>query len=261
MEQFFVLRELLRPLVRYCLRSSIRISDALEALKHVFLEEAQLELERRGDKATTSRLNVMTGIHRRDVTRIVEGGVEIVKPSQSLATRVLGKWEQEKRYQTKAGKPRQLTFEGEGSEFEKLVRSVSKEIGPKAILAELERIGSVERRAGKLKLTSTTVNRHKDPAEGLKILSRDINTYATLVEENIYQKRKDRNHHNRTEFDDIYVSDVPKVREWLFKEGAKFHTKVRNFIAKHDKEINPKSKDAEAGQRVIFLSASWTDDL
>ncbi len=259
MEQFYVLQELLRPLVRYCLRSSLRISDTLEALKHVFIEEAKLELKRRGEKVSASRLNVMTGIHRRDVNRIADGGEDTIKPSQSLASRVLGRWEQDVRFQTKAGTPRQLTYIGEKSEFEKLVKSVSKEIGPKAILNELKRIGCVTESGSKLKVINASASRDTDPSEGLKLLSRDLNTYATLVEENLYLIRKDRNHHYRTEFDDIYADDIPKVRKWLFEEGAKFHQKIRTFLAKHDREITPKKRKKEAKKKVVFLSASWTD--
>lgn len=85
----------------------------------------------------------MTGIHRKDVDRLILGERK-VDPATDVFTRVFGQWQNDKRF-SKNGRPKALDLGGEAVYFAKLVQSVSKEHNPYTVLFELERLGFIKR--------------------------------------------------------------------------------------------------------------------
>ena len=69
-----LLNGLLAPLARYCIRGSVPFSQLSESLKDILVRLACEEIERAGEKITTSRISVITGITRREVKRFFRGG-------------------------------------------------------------------------------------------------------------------------------------------------------------------------------------------
>ena len=228
-------------------------------MRETFVELAAEEAKRAGQKVTVSRLHVMTGLNRREVTRIHREG-EPMAAKPNVASRVLANWGFNKEFLTAAGKPRVLTYTGDESEFHKLVATVSKEVSPKNILLELERIGAIEKTKRGVKLVHTIEFVQNRPLDAYGVLARDIELVSQVVEENVFWGRKTRNHHSRTEFDNIYQDDLPKIREWLFEQGAEFHKKVRTYLASYDKDIDA-NPEKEGGASVAIGSFSWTDNV
>ncbi|MCB0353827.1 MAG: hypothetical protein KDD64_09895, partial [Bdellovibrionales bacterium] len=95
----------LTPVIRFCIRRSIPISDLRNAAKEIFAREAKRELELSDEKVTVSRLATMTGLHRHDFQ-----DKESLTPPKieeaSIAARVITTWEVSPRLQTKSGKPK-----------------------------------------------------------------------------------------------------------------------------------------------------------
>jgi len=241
---------MLQPIVRFCLRRSVRVQDLLEFAKVVFIDVAAEEIQRSGQKVNVSRLSVMTGLHRRDVVRIYKDG-NISTTSTAIPRRVIGQWEQDAHFHTKAGKPRVLTFEGEDSEFRELVRLVSTDIDSGAVLFELERTDTVKRVPSGLKLLAGAYVVSGKPKEGFQMLARDTKDLMFAIEENVLGEDDIPNLHGRTEYDNICQRDLPKIREWLLNEGTKFHKQVRDFLSKYDKDINPRRKDDGGGKVIV----------
>ena len=79
----------------------------MESAKVVFIELAALEIRNRGSEPNVSKLSVMTGLRRREVMRIWRDADEKTS-SFGYISRVIGLWQQGKRFTTKAGKPRLL---------------------------------------------------------------------------------------------------------------------------------------------------------
>src|SRR5262249_10135934 len=127
------LRALLRPLVRFCLRHSIKLQEFLELAKSVFLEMGMEELGRQDAAPSTSRIAVMTGLHRKDVERL-KAGIGTRRAAGDIFTRVVGQWQTDPRFSSKRGSPRPLKLEGKEGDFVTLVESVSRELNPYTIL-------------------------------------------------------------------------------------------------------------------------------
>ena len=236
-----------KPLAKFCVKRSITIQVALEALKRAFIEAAKEELESRGEKVNISKIAVVSGMHRRDVMRIHRSDEPSGIP-QTLISKVLTQWEQSSEYSTTGGKGRVLNLE---TDFKALVSSVSQDLNPATVLFELERSKLVERtsRGIKLRRAEQIIT---DPTSAYKILSSDVEDLIFTVDKNIFDG-SEVDLHARTEFDNIRVQDVPKIKKWLLEEGRKLHQKARSLLAKHDNDANP-LPDKEAGVKVSLGS-------
>lgn len=245
--------KLLRPIVRCALRKSLYFQDFIDILKGVFVEVAEEELLLRGEKASASRLSTATGLTRRDVSGFVKDGYNIPEQQHSLLTRVVGLWEQDRRFQTKNGRPRILAYGSDDSDFSTLVRSVSAHVGPAAVLNELVCNGAVEIGESGAKLVRSTIDFTVDKVKAYGIIGKDIADLIATLEHNLSSTIPDQNLHLRTEFDNIYVSAIPKIRAWMMKEGRALHTRARDFLSQYDMDVSPSShKDSTAGVRVVL---------
>lgn len=242
-----ILPLLLRPIASYCLRRSIKLGDVVECLKGVFVEVAREQLDQQDSESSASRLSVMTGVHRKDVSRLMNNK-PTAKASKSLTTRVIGLWRNSKRFCSASGKPRVLSVEGKDSDFVGLVQAVSADLNPYTVLFELERIGAVIRTRQGLKLISRLYDPKGDTAAGFSLLASDVNDLMESVQENL--EREDRsappNLHIKTEYDNIPASRGAEIREWCLKEGSAFHQRVRNYLSELDRDVQPTSSPTDA---------------
>lgn len=243
------LKTIIRPVARFCIKHSLTIKELLEAAKIAMLEIAEEELERSGEKVNVSRLSVLTGIHRRDVMRLTREGDKL-DDSQNLISRILGQWEHDPRFLTSSGSPRVLSLDGEDSEFKQLVELISKDLNPGTVLFQLERTGLVERSTRGLKLLRKVQSLQNDLAGGYQLLAADVEELSLAVQENLEGHQDIPHLHARTEYDNIFVKDIPEVRAWLLKEGSAFHERARDYLSKFDKDLNPSRSDP-AGSKVV----------
>lgn len=246
-----LLRYLLIPVAKYCLRHALQIQDMLEVAKAVFVEEACRQVEQTGEKVNTSRLSVITGLHRRDVERIYKRK-EIQETPQGLLNKIIGQWQYDPRFSSQTHKPKLLSCKGEESEFHSLAASVSRDINPGTVLFELERRDLISRKGDKVKLNEMVlqVAKKRDGQsweDGFKILSLDLTDQIEAVQENLSIPRV-HNLHGRTEFDRIPLEHELEIRSWLLKQGSQFHTDVRDYLAKFDSDLSPEEHEPESSE-------------
>lgn len=129
------LQGVLRPLVRALIAQGLTAPAFYRIVKQTYVDMAEKELQ---DKATDSRISVMTGVHRRDVKafRTSDDGEEndIQRKVSTLAT-VIGRWLSNPEMTTDSGDPKPISR----AEFEELVQSVSRDVRPRTVLDELSR--------------------------------------------------------------------------------------------------------------------------
>jgi hypothetical protein len=135
---------ILRPLVRLLLRHGITYTELAAAMKPVFLEAARAELAQRRMPATDSAITLLSGVHRRDVRELSRGARAAVATDEaaaplSLSGELVGRWLTDPRWQDAAGRPQPLPR----AEFDALAESVSRDVRPRALLDELQRLGAV----------------------------------------------------------------------------------------------------------------------
>ena len=248
------LRMLMRPFARYCIRHAHSFQEFVKLAKLTFIEVAAEEIRKTTDKVNPSRLSVMTGIYRREVTKIYKDKEEPSERQAGILGRVLLQWEQDPEFQDKSGAPKVLRYKGENSEFSALVEKVSKHVPSGRVLFELTRIGIATKTKQGLKLIRRLPGHRQDPRKGFELLGREIETVVRTAEENISGERGYDNLHIRTEFDNLVLEELPKIRSWLVEEGKQFHVKVRAYLSQFDKDIQSTaaiSDDKTAGGRVV----------
>jgi hypothetical protein len=144
------IRRLLRPVVHLLIRKAIAFPFAAEMLKGLYVEVGLEDFPVDGKAQTDSRINLLTGVHRKDVKRLRNSKRlrRFESPqSASLTTQVLARWTTQSRYLDAEGKPRplpRLSSAKQGTSFESLVKSVSTDIRPRVILDEWLRLGLAE---------------------------------------------------------------------------------------------------------------------
>ena len=250
----------LKPSARFCLRHSLRIQDLLEVAKVSFIDAAKEEIEKSDTKVNISRLSVMTGIHRRDVMRIYQDE-QVHENPLGLVARIIGQWQNDKRFTTKAGRARVLSYGDADSEFHSLVAAISQDIHPGTVIFELERLGAIKKTSRGLRLEARAYVPHGDVKEGFSILGSDIEDLAQAVEENVFIKLDTPNHHARTEYDNVRGDKAKEIRSWFYKEGSAFHQRARNFLSKFDLDISPAQDYQGPKARVVLGSFSRLENL
>ncbi len=253
------LKRLLRPLLRFCVRHSIKFQDMLDLLKAAFIEVAEEELRSRDESINTSRLAMVTGLQRKDISRL-QGNDPSTDSGASLLSRIIGQWQQHKDFCQRPGSPRLLGFEGAESEFAELVKSISKDINPYTVLFELERAGLVSRQDNHLELRTATYNISgvAQFEQAFELLERDSSDLLQAVEQNVLHSLKVPNLHQHTEYDNICVDALPQIQKWLLDKGTTFHEQARNYLAKFDQDVNPRLRKKQGGARVALGAFSLT---
>ncbi|NDP41671.1 MAG: hypothetical protein GZ089_02965 [Aromatoleum sp.] len=142
------LRRVLRPLVRLLVTHGITYPFLTDLLKGIFVATAAEEFTLGGKPPTDSRLTVLTGVHRKDIRRLLRDVPSVPGPSPSLTlgTQIVARWLGDPAYHDRYGRPRVLprTPSRGAASFAALVESVSKNVRPRSVLDELVRLGVAE---------------------------------------------------------------------------------------------------------------------
>src|SRR5262249_49498157 len=136
----------LRPLVRILLRNGVPYGAFAEMARRVYAEVAQREFALPGKKQTVSRISTLTGLTRKEVTRIQseEPPRPAAREPHTRPARGTGGGVGDRRYPARRGPPAELPMEGDARSFSALVREFSGDIPPRAMADELARVGAIE---------------------------------------------------------------------------------------------------------------------
>jgi len=120
------------------------LGEFVMAAKAAFVEAAAEQIARRGNRASTARIAVVTGLSRAEVARIRSNPQDVSRPFAKQRTeRVMYGWFTDPRFVDSGGNPRALAMTGQDS-FEELVRKYSGDIPRRAVLEELLAGGMAE---------------------------------------------------------------------------------------------------------------------
>lgn len=142
-------RKVLRPLVRLMIASGITYPVLTELLKGLFVKVALVDFPLDGKHPTDSRINLLTGLQRRDIKRLRNAGdgEESAMPeSVSFGAQLVARWVGGAPFIDEEGRPRPLprhARSGDGISFDDLVASQSKDIRARVVLDEWLRLGIV----------------------------------------------------------------------------------------------------------------------
>lgn len=166
------LRKILRPLVKFMIANQITYTYLSNMLKSVYVEVAENDFPVEGKKQTDSRINLLTGVHRKDVKRIraEPDNLDIRPANISIGAQLIARWMGDKDLLNPDHTPKILPLqdvdEFSTKSFEGLVSNIAKgDIRPRVVLDELMRLDMVELDPDHnviLKTTAFTPNRGQE---------------------------------------------------------------------------------------------------
>jgi hypothetical protein len=145
------LRKILRPLVKFMVANQVTYPFLINMLKSVYVDVAEQDFPVPGKKQTDSRINLLTGVHRKDVKRLrSEEDIPETRPMNiSVGSQIVARWIGDKQLQNPDGTPKILPLQDQdefsNDSFEGLVANIAKgDIRPRVVLDELMRLDMVE---------------------------------------------------------------------------------------------------------------------
>ncbi len=132
---------MLRPLAGIALTLGLKLPELVELTKIALTEAARA---RPATARSDSRIAVMTGVHRKDLRRLRERGERLLLRRRSIAAEAFSRWLSDPLFLTHRGRPRVLPRnrpDGAGRSFDGLVASISRDVHPRGVLDELQRLG------------------------------------------------------------------------------------------------------------------------
>jgi len=138
---------LLQSLARLFLRFGRGYREYSELSKTAFVAVATEDYGVHGRPTNVSRIAAMTGLTRKEVSRIrarIERGEAAVTERGTPLQEIVWAWQSTNEFLDESGEPAALPLSGERGSFQSLVRQFAGDIPEGAMRKELERIGAAE---------------------------------------------------------------------------------------------------------------------
>jgi len=185
------IRYLLRPLIRLLLSHGISFQVFSELVKAAYVKVAETEFRLASKAQTDSRISLLTGIHRREISRLRTEPATGINLSQhsSMSALLLTIWSGDPEYLDKHGSPvplpRLANKEG-GPSFEAMVQSVSKDFRSRVVLDEWLRQGIVTLDGeDRVHLASDAFVQPQDTEEKIFYLGQNIHDHLAATVHNL----------------------------------------------------------------------------
>ena len=136
------------PIVRVMLRSGVTWSEFAELLKEVFVEVARRDHGRQGRPTNMARVAMITGLSRREVTRVRDvllGKTESQPSVGGRISQILTGWYTDPDFSDGSGKPIELAEDGDTRSLKALLKRFGGDLPHGAITKELLELGLVNK--------------------------------------------------------------------------------------------------------------------
>lgn len=180
-------RRILRPVIRILLRNGISALAFQELARKEYVDLAFDEFGLDGKAQTASRVAVITGLNRKEVSRLraldpLESSDQV---SRNRAAAVLSAWTIDSDFLDSKGDPLELPFDGPGPSFSQLVQKQSGDMQPRAIADELVRNGALQLQDGSLRMTQRGYVPKDNPSALIDMLGTDSAELIETIDHNL----------------------------------------------------------------------------
>jgi Family of unknown function (DUF6502) len=245
----------LRPLVRMLLRSSVTWEEFEAVGKEVFVQVAREDYGIQGRPTNTSRVALITGLSRREVTRIK--GVLVGQRARGQAapgriSQILTGWHLDPAFLDADGMPALLPATGDGPTMELLLRRYAGDSPFGAVIKEFEELGLVELTPAGYRVLAREYIRSPTDPDLVRQASVALHDHATTIAYNVDAKRTGPARFERMA---THLS-VPHERARAFEaylqaEGQEFLKRVDGWLTSHaDSGKEAQSDQADRKLRV-----------
>jgi hypothetical protein len=246
-------RLLLRPIVLLLLKCGMTWKEFSDLSKLVFVEVATEEFGIRGRPTNVSRVSILTGISRKEITR-QRGRLATAtsKPSAKTndASRLLSGWFQDPHFCDRNGSPLPLPERGAAPSFETLFQRYGGDTPFQTLLKELKAADSIAiDGAGRL----TASRRYHMPSalseENIRLIGTNLFDHARTLERNVAGRNGQERFEGYAIDDRIRASDAREFRIFVDERSQRFLEEIDSWLYRH--RIN----DDDANTQPVRLGA------
>lgn len=242
---------LLRPLVKILLRNGVAYGSFAELAKQVYVDVAFDEFMPSGKKPTISRVSALTGLTRKEASRLHESDRQQAPGNEqryNRAVRVISGWVNDPQFHDPQGQPAELSIEGGDASFATLVKKYSGDVPTQSMLAVLSTAGSVAREADHVRLVQHAYVPGNDSVDKLNIMGTDTAELIATIDHNLVSaadarrfQRKVSNHCVRSDALDAFQTLATDKSQVLLEE-------LDAWLSRH--EIDSRKKTEDQGRYV-----------
>ena len=136
------------PIVRVLLRIGVTWGEFAKLQEEVFVEVARQDYGLQGRPTNLSRVSMITGLSRREVTRVRDvlvGGTEPQRSVGSRISQILTGWHTDREFSDASGQPIGLAEDGETGSLKALLKRFAGDLPHGAVSKELMELNLMEK--------------------------------------------------------------------------------------------------------------------
>jgi hypothetical protein len=244
------IQRLMQPLVRILLRNGVACGTLTELVRKAYVDVAYRDFAPRDRKQTVSRVSALTGLTRKEVSRLLAAGATDVMLEQARynrAIRVISGWRNDSYYHDASGRPAVLPLEGDGATFASLVRDYSGDIPTRAMLAMLEEAGNVNVSRQQVRLVRNVYVPGRDDADKIEILGVDVCELVATIDHNLVAASGETRFQRKVAYDNIDPAAVAGLRKLS-------HRKAQALLEQLDRQYAASELDKGSDERGKYIS-------
>ena len=257
---------LLRPLIRILLKNGVSYGTFADLAKWVYVDVASEKFGISGRKQSISRVSVITGLSRKEVTRVRQ----LPRPDDrtsaeryNRAARVIAAWRRESNFQDEHGKAAPLPVAGPGKTFSELVKRFSGDVPARAILDELILVGAVERlEDGRVRLLTRAYVPTSSETDKLHILGTDVRHLISTIDHNLQPDPVGPFFQRKVAYDNLPDKALPQFRKLSAKRGQGLLESLDRWLAQRDRDVAPTVKGTgrnRAGLGIYYFEEPYSE--
>jgi hypothetical protein len=230
-------RHLLVPVVRLLQRAGISWADFAELSKEVFVDVAGRDYGLQGRPTNVSRVAMITGLSRREVTRVrgILAGSKPARPATGGAiAQVLSGWHLDPEFIDSSGKPRAIPAEGEGASLESLLRRYAGDTPHRAVIKELLKLELVEERAGRYEVRAREYIRSPLDPDLLRQVGVALHDHGMTLAHNVNSERREpARFEGMATHPRVAAQHVSAFHAFMEKRGQAFLEEIDAWLSRH----------------------------
>ena len=191
-----VLCEVLGPLARLAVARGVSHATLDELLKRTLVQAGDQLYAELPPHRRVSRITTATGIHRREVSRLIDllqgehaAGAGPAPVERSHASELFTRWRTDPSYADRRGSPAELPRQGPLPSFETLAQGITRDVHPRSLLDELRRLGlaALDAERDTVRLVREAFVPQGDEARMLRVLGRNVGSHLSGAVDNLLQ--------------------------------------------------------------------------
>ena len=186
------LREVLGPLARLAVARGVTHGALDELIKQALVDAADRSHTELPPHRRVSRITTATGIHRREVSRLIDDlrsgrGAQTATPARSHASELFSHWRTDPVYCDLRGSPAELPRTGPAPSFEQLAQCITRDVHPRSLLDELIRLGLAahDKERDTVRLQREAFVPQGDEAGMVAVLGRNVGGHLAAAVDNV----------------------------------------------------------------------------